>query len=231
MPAGAAAKDFCRGVCFPECTPELFLASNTLISLPQKPIFQVQQASQWVLADIAPENCDVEGTDVRATIWMNHLYKTSALSGIVLVAIEKLHRKKWNSVEDFVFNRSWKQWTDAHLVKLSPGKKKLFRKDWVQSTWVGLQTSCVYHQQTKSELYWGSSHHCNWLSCKNKPHDNRFQIKFPSKNISQKLHLLPNTAQGNNKSQLEIHRCLWTHNIFVSVTTRIKLYKLYLQAK
>lgn len=68
--------------------------------------FPSAAASQCVLAHTAPEKCDIQGIDVGMTTWMDHLYKASALSGVVLVAIEKLDRKKCNSKEDFVFNRS-----------------------------------------------------------------------------------------------------------------------------
>lgn len=54
-------------------------APPSLISLPLKPIFPVQEpvSVSWKLL----QKTDIKGIDVRMTTWMDHLYKASALSG------------------------------------------------------------------------------------------------------------------------------------------------------
>lgn len=44
---GAEAKDFCKGACFTESTPELFLGCNTLVPLLCKLIFPLQGNTSW----------------------------------------------------------------------------------------------------------------------------------------------------------------------------------------
>lgn len=44
---GPEAKDFCKGTCFTESTPELLLGCNTLVLLLSKFIFPLQGNTSW----------------------------------------------------------------------------------------------------------------------------------------------------------------------------------------
>lgn len=51
--------------------------------------------------------------------------------------------------------------TLSNKVTLKPGRSKSEKGLSTDGMKVGLQTSCVYHLQTKSGLYRGSPHWCN----------------------------------------------------------------------
>lgn len=89
----AEAKDFCKGACFPESAPELFLGCSTPhLSDLQAHFPGAARQLAGPGTHINPEaegSHDMEGIDVRMTIWVNLLYKAHDLPGTVLAAIDK----------------------------------------------------------------------------------------------------------------------------------------------